>query len=69
MTVGTGKFVNAAKGFGFIKPDGSGEDALVHISAVEKAGMPSLRENQRVSYELEENGRGRTSAVDLKPAD
>lgn len=69
MTVGTVKFFNAAKGFGFIKPDGSGEDAFVHISAVEKAGMPTLRENQRLSYELEENGRGRTSAVNLKPSE
>ena len=64
---GTVKFFNETKGFGFITPDGGGNDAFVHISAVEKAGMTTLNQDQRVSYELEEN-RGKTSAVNLQNA-
>jgi CspA family cold shock protein len=67
MPIGTVKFFNAAKGFGFIAPEGGGNDAFVHISAVEKAGMNTLVQDQRVSYELEEN-RGKTSAVNLQNA-
>ncbi len=67
MPIGTVKFFNAAKGYGFISPEGGGNDAFVHISAVEKAGMNTLNQDQRVSYELEEN-RGRTSAVNLQNA-
>ena len=52
MTTGTVKFFNEHKGYGFIAPDGGGNDAFVHITAVERAGMRSLRENQRVSYDL-----------------
>ena len=68
MPIGKVKFFNAQKGYGFIEPEGGGKDAFVHISAVEKAGMTSLVENQRVSYELETDQRGKTSAVDLQSA-
>jgi len=68
-TTGTVKFFNADKGYGFIAPDGGGNDAFVHISAVERAGMATLNQNDRVSYELEEDRRGKTSAVNLQPAD
>ena len=63
---GTVKFFNETKGFGFITPDGGGNDAFVHISAVEAAGMRSLASDQRVSYELEPDRRGRESACNLK---
>lgn len=69
MTTGTVKFFNEQKGYGFIQPDDGGKDAFVHISAVERAGMRSLRENQRVSYDLQDDNRGKTSAVNLKSAD
>ena len=67
MALGTVKFFNAAKGYGFIQPQGGGggKDVFVHISAVEKAGLTSLNEGQHVEYELEES-RGKTSAVNLK---
>lgn len=68
MTTGTVKFFNDSKGYGFIAPDGGGNDAFVHISAVERSGMRTLRENQRVSYELEEDRRGKMSAVNLSEA-
>lgn len=66
MTIGTVKFFNTEKGFGFIRPDDGGTDAFVHITAVEAAGMPSLFSDQRVSYDLETDNRGRTSATNLK---
>ncbi len=69
MVTGTVKFFNADKGYGFIAPDGGGNDAFVHITAVERAGMPTLNQNQRVSYELEPDKRGKQSAVNLQPAD
>jgi cold shock protein len=69
MPIGTVKFFNEHKGYGFIAPEGGGNDAFVHITAVERAGMRSLRENQRLSYELEQDRRGKTSAVNLKSAD
>ena len=69
MTTGTVKFFNEAKGYGFIAPDGGGNDAFVHISAVENSGMRTLRENQRVSYELQQDRRGKMAAVNLKAAD
>lgn len=69
MTTGTVKFFNENKGYGFIAPDGGGNDAFVHISAVERSGMRSLRENQRINYELEEDRRGKMSAVNLQPAE
>ena len=68
MTIGTVKFFNADKGFGFIQPEGGGNDAFVHISAVQAAGMTTLNKDQRVSYELENDQRGKTSAVSLQNA-
>ena len=68
MPIGTVKFFNEQKGYGFIAPEGGGNDAFVHISAVERSGMSTLRENQRVSYELEEDRRGKMAATNLKDA-
>lgn len=68
MITGTVKFFDAAKGYGFIAPEGGGGDAFVHISAVERAGMQTLDKEQRVSYELETDKRGKTSAVNLQAA-
>jgi len=68
MPIGTVKFFNASKGYGFIAPEGGGNDAFVHISAVEKAGMSTLAQDQRVNYELETDQRGKTSAVNLTDA-
>ena len=68
MPIGTVKFFNESKGYGFIAPEGGGNDAFVHISAVERAGMSTLNQDQRVSYELEEDQRGKTSAVNLASA-
>ena len=68
MITGTVKFFNADKGYGFIAPEGGGDDAFVHISAVERAGMRTLDKEQRVSYELETDRRGKTSAVNLQSA-
>lgn len=68
MPIGTVKFFNAQKGYGFIQPEDGGNDAFVHISAVEKAGMATLNQDQRVSYELEQDRRGKTSAVNLQSA-
>lgn len=69
MATGTVKFFNEHKGYGFIAPDGGGNDAFVHISAVERAGFRSLRENQRIAYDLEEDRRGKMAAVNLRAAD
>ena len=69
MPIGTVKFFNEHKGYGFIQPDEGGNDAFVHISAVERAGFRSLRDKQRLSYELEEDRRGKSSAVNLKPVE
>ncbi|SEM76617.1 cold-shock DNA-binding protein family [Sphingomonas gellani] len=66
---GTVKFFNADKGYGFITPDTGGTDAFVHISAVERGGMISLQQDQRVSYELEQDRRGKMAAVNLQPAE
>jgi CspA family cold shock protein len=68
MPIGTVKFFNADKGYGFIAPEGGGNDAFVHISAVERAGMATLDRDQRLSYELEQDRRGKTSAVNLASA-
>ena len=68
MPIGKVKFFNAQKGYGFIAPEGGGNDAFVHISAVEKAGMRTLDKEQRVSYDLEQDQRGKTSAVNLQSA-
>ena len=69
MPVGTVKFFNDSKGYGFIQPDDGGNDAFVHITAVERGGMRSLQQNQRVAYDLEEDRRGKMSAVNLRQAD
>lgn len=69
MTTGTVKFFNAAKGFGFIEPEDGSKDAFVHISAVERAGLGTLNEGQKVSYELQAGQNGKSSAEDLKLAD
>jgi CspA family cold shock protein len=66
MPLGTVKFFNDSKGYGFISPDEGGNDAFVHITAVERAGMRTLQQNQRVSYDLEEDQRGKTKAVNLQ---
>jgi cold shock protein len=66
MAVGTVKFFNTQKGFGFIAPDGGGKDVFVHISALERAGMSGLGEGQKVSFELERDRSGRESATNLK---
>ena len=68
MPIGIVKFFNADKGYGFIQPEGGGNDAFVHISAVERAGMRTLDRDQRVSYELETDQRGKTSATNLQAA-
>jgi CspA family cold shock protein len=68
MFVGTVKFFNADKGYGFIQPDSGEADSFVHISAVERAGMSTLNKDQRVKYELETDRRGKTSAVNLEAA-
>jgi CspA family cold shock protein len=65
---GTVKFFNADKGYGFIAPEDGGNDAFVHISAVERAGMSTLNQDQRVSYELEQDKRGKMAAVNLQEA-
>ena len=62
------KFFNGDKGYGFIAPEDGSGDAFVHISAVERAGMRTLDKEQRISYELETDRRGKTSAVNLQPA-
>ena len=69
MTTGTVKWFNATKGFGFIQPDNGGEDAFVHVSAVERAGMREIVEGQKVSYELERDKKsGKMSATNLQAA-
>lgn len=68
MINGTVKFFNADKGYGFIAPEQGGDDAFVHITAVERAGLRTLDKDQRVSYELEADRRGKMSAVNLQTA-
>lgn len=66
MAVGTVKFFNTQKGFGFIAPETGGKDVFVHISAVERSGLSSLNDGQRVSFETERDRQGRDSAINLK---
>ena len=69
MPIGTVKFFNESKGYGFIQPDTGEGDAFVHITAVERAGLQTLRQDQRVSYDMEQDRRGKMSAVNLKLED
>jgi CspA family cold shock protein len=66
-TTGTVKFFNVSKGFGFITPDGGGKDVFVHVSAVEKAGMRTLADGQRVTFDVEPDPKG-SKAVNLVAA-
>ena len=68
MPIGTVKFFNADKGYGFIQPEDGGADSFVHISAVQAAGMQTLDRDQRVSYDVETGGNGKASAVNLASA-
>ena len=67
MATGTAQWFNAQKGFGFIQPEDGGKDVFVHITAVQAAGLQSLDENQRVTYEVVTE-RGKQAAANLKPA-
>ena len=67
MSTGVVKWFNATKGFGFITPDGGGQDAFVHISAVERSGLSGLAEGQKVQFELQKGRTGKTEATNLKP--
>ncbi len=67
-TIGTVKFFNPTKGFGFIAPENGSKDVFVHISAVEAAGLGSLSENQKVSFDTQTGTNGKISAVNLKAA-
>ena len=68
MPVGTVKWFNPTKGYGFIQPDDGSKDVFVHVSAVERAGLGQLNEGQKLSYELERGQQGKTSAVALRTA-
>lgn len=66
MPIGTVKFFNTDKGYGFIAPEDGGKDSFVHISAVERSGLATLQKDQRVSYDVETDRRGKESAVNLQ---
>ena len=68
MPIGTVKFFDNAKGYGFITNEAGGNDAFVHMTAVQAAGMTTLEKEQRLSYDLENDQRGKSSAVTLQPA-
>jgi cold shock protein len=68
MAVGTVKWFNPQKGFGFIQPQDGGKDVFVHISAVEQAGLSTLNDGQQISFDLEQGRQGKTSAVNIKAA-
>jgi CspA family cold shock protein len=68
MSTGTVKFFNPSKGFGFIAPDDGSRDVFVHVSAVERAGLGTLNEKQKVSFDVEKGNDGRLSATNLKAA-
>ena len=68
-TTGTVKWFNPTKGYGFVAPDTGGKDVFVHISAVQKAGMRSLNEGQKISFDVEQQQNGRAAAVNLTKAD
>ena len=66
MSIGTVKWFNVTKGYGFIAPDEGGKDVFVHVSSVSRSGIGSLHEGQRLSFELERGQQGRVAAVNLK---
>lgn len=68
MAIGTVKFFNYDRGYGFISNDSGGADAFVHVTAVEAAGLPGLNKDERISYDLETAANGKISAVNLKAA-
>jgi CspA family cold shock protein len=68
MPTGTVKFFNTQKGFGFIRPDDGSKDVFVHITAVERAGLATLREKDRITYDLEQDRRGKMAAVNIAHA-
>lgn len=69
MTIGTVKWFNSIKGFGFIQPEGGGKDVFVHVSAVERAGMGGLDEGQKIAFDVERDRKtGREAATALRPA-
>lgn len=68
MPIGTVKFFNVDKGYGFIAAEDGSGDSFVHITAVERSGMATLNKEQRLSYELETDQRGKVAAVNLQPA-
>ena len=68
MSIGTVKWFNTMKGYGFIQPDDGAKDVFVHISAVERSGLGSLKEGQKVSFDLERGQQGKVSAVNLQSA-
>jgi CspA family cold shock protein len=68
MTIGTVKWFNSQKGYGFIQPEDGSKDVFVHVSAVERSGMGNLHEGQRLSFEVERGNQGKTSAVNLRQA-
>jgi cold shock protein len=67
MPTGTVKWFNSTKGYGFIAPDDGGKDVFVHISAVERAGLTGLNDNQKISYDMQSGRDGKMSASDLRP--
>jgi len=68
MSTGTVKFFSTIKGFGFIQPDDGSKDVFVHISAVERAGLGTLNEKQKISFDVEKGNNGKVSATNLKAA-
>jgi CspA family cold shock protein len=66
MQTGTIKWFDSAKGYGFVEPSDGSKDVFLHISAVEKAGLRTLKEGQKISYSTESNNQGKSSAVDIK---
>jgi CspA family cold shock protein len=68
MAIGTVKWFNTQKGYGFIQPEDGSQNVFVHVSAVERAGIGNLHEGQRLNFEIERDQRGKTSAVNLEQA-